>query len=161
MLRNMLTVGPAKEKHKARKGCHLKVSSKDEESGQADAVCTQTMKQDFISQSDKVEMGDKVTKSSMMSHFVNQMHPVVQGEYVKQVKGALVFDLFYNVKVKVKCIRYPLVSAAGREKFYLVHLPAIVSIPLVAPKEEIRWQLTRNTRRERSEIEGGKKTKAD
>lgn len=88
----MLTVGPAKEKYKARKGCHLKVCSKDEESGQADAVCTHTMKQDFISQSDKVEMGDKVTKSSMMSHFVNQMHPVVQGEYVKQVKGALVFD---------------------------------------------------------------------
>lgn len=117
MLRNMLAVGPAKEKHKARK-----VSS----SGQADAVCTRTMKQDFISHSDKVETGDKVTQSSMMSHFVNQMHPVVQGEYVKQVKGALVFDLFYNVKVKVKCFRYPLVSAAGFTCFICQPLSAFL-----------------------------------
>lgn len=41
----------------------------------------------------------------MMSHFVNQMHSVVRGEYVKQVKSALVFEFFYKVKVKVKCIK--------------------------------------------------------
>lgn len=36
-------------------------------------------------------------------------------------------------------------SAAGREKSYLLRLPAAVSIPLVAAKDIIRGQLKRKT----------------
>lgn len=44
-------------------------------------------------------------------------------------------------------------------EFHLFHLPATISIPLVAPEEEIRWQLERKKARKKPERQDDKDRK--
>lgn len=51
------------------------------------------------------------------------------------------------MKVKVSHAYWWWKGAAGRDEFYLFHLPATVVIPLVVPVEGIRWPLERKKRK--------------